>query len=176
MAERIQTASRAGALSGLALAAIAACTTIVRPFEGTVTHTYPDVVYGWKLPTACRGHTGTFNGVPLAPGQDFTLAECDEMQAADLRKTYDAEAACMDVGKLNANQLGAFLSLGFNIGTGAVCRSSIPRKVRAGQFGAACATIAEFDKANGKDCHLASSNCYGIIRRRTAETALCAQH
>lgn len=175
MSERIQTSSRAGALTALALAACAACTTIIRPFEGTVTHTYPDVVYGWKLPTACRGHTGTFNGAPLVAGQDFTLAECDEMESADLRKTFDAEAACMDVAKLNANQLGAFLSLGFNIGAGKVCSSSIPRKVKAGQIAAACATIAEFDKANGKDCHLAASNCYGIIRRRSAESALCAQ-
>lgn len=176
MAERIQTSSRAGALSALALAACAACSTIIRPFEGTVAHAYPDVVYGWKLPTACRGHTGAFKGVPLAPGQNFTLAECDEMESADLRKTYDAVAACMDVGKLNSNQLGAILSLGFNIGTGAVCRSSIPRKVNAGNSAAACATIAEFYKAGGQDCRQAGSNCRGIIRRRAAESALCAQH
>lgn len=171
MAERIQTASRGGAISALALAGIAACATIVRPFEGEVRHTYPDVVLGWKLPTACDGHTGP----ELHQGQTFTQAECDEMLSADLRKTYDAEAACMPVERLNANQLGAVLSLGFNIGAGAVCRSSIPGKVRAGQFGAACATIGEFTRAGGKDCRIAENNCSGIVRRRAAESALCAR-
>lgn len=171
MAERIQTNSRAGSLSALALAAIAACATIVRPFEGEVRHTYPDVVLGWKLPTACDGHTGP----ELHQGQTFAQAECDEMLAADLRKTYDAEAACMPVTRLNANQLGAFLSLGFNIGGGAVCRSSIPGKVKSGQFAAACATIGEFTRAGGKDCHVAANNCSGIVRRRVAESALCVR-
>lgn len=169
MADRFQTASRGGALTALALAAVAACTTIVRPFEGEVRHTYPDVVLGWKLPTACDGHTGP----ELHQGQTFTQAQCDEMLAADLRKTYDAEAACIPVERLNANQLGAFLSLGFNIGAGAVCRSSIPVKVRAGNVAGACATIAEFDRAGGKDCHVAANNCAGIVRRRSAEVALC---
>ena len=169
MADRIQTASRGGALTALALAAIAAATTIINPAEGTVLHTYPDVVRGWKLPTACRGHTGP----ELHQGQTFTLAECDEMESADLRKTYDGLAPCFGGAKLNSNQLGAFLSLGFNIGTGAVCRSSIPRKAQAGNMAAACATIEEFDKAGGKDCHLASNNCLGVIRRRSAERALC---
>lgn len=169
MADRIQTASRAGALSALALAACAAATTIINPSEGLVLHTYPDAVYLWKLPTACRGHTGP----ELHQGQTFTVAECDAMEAGDLRKTYDGLAPCFGGAKLNANQLGAFLSLGFNIGTGAVCRSSIPRKVQAGNVAAACATIEEFDRANGKDCHIRANNCFGVIDRRHRERMLC---
>lgn len=171
MTERIQTASRGGALTALALAAIAAATTIINPAEGTVLHTYPDVVRGWKLPTACRGHTGP----ELHQGQVFTVAECDEMERADLTKTYDGLAPCFgsSLQRLNRNQLGAFLSLGFNIGAGAVCRSSIPRKVQAGNVAAACATIEEFDKSDGKDCHDKANHCFGVITRRAHERALC---
>lgn len=171
MADRIQTATRGGALTALALAAIAAATTVVNPAEGLVLHTYPDAVYLWKLPTACRGHTGP----ELHQGQTFTVAECDAMEAADLRKTYDALAPCFggSLEHLNPNQLGAFLSLGFNIGAGAVCRSSIPRKVQAGNVAAACATIEEFDLANKKDCHVRANNCFGVIERRHRERALC---
>ena len=173
MADRIQTASRGGQIAGLMLAAIVTATTIVRPAEGEVRRTYPDVVLGWAKATACDGHTGTFHGVALAPGQVFTAAECQEMLSADLRKTWDAEAACMPMERLNQNQAGAILDLGFNIGAGAVCRSSIPGKVRAGQYAAACATIGEFDRAGGKDCHDPANHCAGIITRRAHETALC---
>lgn len=171
MADRIQTATRGGALTALALAAIAAATTVINPSEGTVLHTYPDAVYLWKLPTACRGHTGP----ELRQGQTFTVAECDEMEAADLRKTYDAMAQCFgsSLERLNANQFGAFISLGFNIGPGAVCRSSIPRKVRAGNVAAACATIEQFDRAGKLDCHIKANNCFGVISRRSRERALC---
>lgn len=169
MADRIQTSSRAAQLSGLALAAIAAATAIVKPSEGEVLHTYPDVVLGWSRATACDGHTDP----SLRPGMSFTSAECDDMLHADLRKTYDQEAACLPVERLNANQLGAFVDLGFNAGAGSVCRSSIPGKVKSGRVAAACATIAEFDKSGGRDCHIASNNCAGIITRRTKETALC---
>lgn len=171
MSDRIQTATRGGALTALAIAAIAAATTIVDPSEGLVLHTYPDAVYLWKLPTACRGHTGP----ELHQGQVFTPAECEDMEKADLRKVYDGLATCFggSLARLNANQLGAFIDLGFNVGAGAVCRSSIPRKVQAGNVAAACATIEEFDKANGKDCHVKANNCRGVIDRRSRARALC---
>jgi len=172
MTERVQTVSRAGQLTGLALAAIAAATAIVKPSEGEVLHTYPDVVLGWAKTTACDGHTNP----SLRPGMTFTAAECDDMLHADLRKTYDAEAKCMPVARLSANELGAFLDLGFNIGAGAVCRSSIPGKVKSGRIEAACATIAEFDHAGGKDCHVEANHCGGIITRRAKELALCERH
>ncbi len=170
MAERLPPPK--GALAALVLAATAAATTITHPFEGEVRHTYPDVVYGWKLPTACRGHTGP----ELHQGQTFTEAECDELEHADLTKTFDGLRPCFGdaaLARLNANQLGAILSLGFNIGSGAVCRSSIPAKVKAGQIGAACATIGAYVYAGGKDCRIAANNCAGIPRRRAAEVALC---
>lgn len=169
MADRIPTSSRAAQLSGLALAAIAAATGIIKPSEGEVLHTYPDVVLGWSRATACDGHTDP----SLKPGMTFTVDECDDMLHADLRKTYDQEAACMPIARLNANQAGAILDLGYNAGAGTVCRSSIPGKVKAGQIAAACATIVEFDKSDGKDCHVASNHCLGIIHRRAVETALC---
>ncbi len=175
MAERLPPPR--GALLALVLAACGAATTITHPFEGNVPRAYPDIVYGWKLPTACRGHTGqTPDGRPLAPGMTFTPAECDEMERADLTKTFDGLRPCIGDAallKLNANQLGAMLSLGYNLGAGAVCRSSIPSKLRAGNVAGACATIAEFHWAGGKDCNDPANKCGGIPRRRGAETALC---
>lgn len=146
-------------------AAIAVCAlagSCLAPFEGRVLHTYPDVVYGWKLPTACDGHTGP----ELQRGQQFTPAECDELRNADLRKTYDALAPCFHEAKLSDNEMAAYLSLAFNVGAGAVCRSSIPDKVLIGRRIDACNTILQFNRAGGVVM-------LGLVRRRAAENALC---
>lgn len=175
MAERLPPPK--GALAALVLAALGAATTITHPFEGNIPHTYPDVIYGWKVTTACRGHTGLgLDGKPLEPGQTFTKAECDELEHADLTKTFDSLRPCFGdqaLLKLNQNQLGAFLSMGYNMGAGAVCRSSIPGKVKAGQLGSACATITQFHYAGKLDCNDPANHCAGIPRRRAAERALC---
>lgn len=147
---------------GAALAVLTLAGACLAPFEGRVLHTYPDVVYGWKLPTACDGHTGP----ELRPGQTFTPAECDEMRNADLEKTYDALAPCLDTERLSQQELAAYLSLAYNVGAGAVCRSSIPFKVRHGNRLAACNTILEFNKAGGQVLR-------GLVRRRAAENSLC---
>jgi len=173
---------RSKATAAAAVCALAgAC---LAPFEGRVLHTYPDAVYGWKLPTACDGHTGP----ELRAGQVFTPAECDEMRQADLTKTYDALAPCFGNARLSDQELGAYLSLAYNNGAGAVCHSSIPAKVKAGQRAAACAVIGEFinagwirpPKTDGptdpglrRDCRIKANGCAGIPRRRAAESALC---
>jgi lysozyme len=161
MAEWIpQRSPRSKVAAAAAVCALAgAC---LAPFEGRVLHTYPDAVYGWKLPTACDGHTGP----ELRPGQTFTPAECDELRAADLRKTYDALAPCFHEAKVSDNEMAAYLSLAFNVGAGAICRSSIPDKLLTGRHGEACNTILQFNRAGGRVLA-------GLTRRRAAERDLC---
>ena len=132
------------------------------PFEGRVLHTYPDPVYHWQLPTACDGHTGP----ELRQGQTFTNVQCDEMRAADLTKTYEAMAPCFGSVAISDEEWAAYLSLAYNVGPQAICRSSIPRKVHAGQRIQACDTILEFNRAGGQVLA-------GLVRRRAAENALC---
>lgn len=157
----------------LALAAAACCALaapIVTRFEGRVTHTYPDVVYGWKVPTACDGHTGP----EVRAGQTFTDAQCETMLHQDLTKEFDGLAKCMPLDA-PTHELAAYLDLAHNIGPAAVCRSSIPRKLKAGQHAAACATISEFKFVGGRDCSLPkyARACGGIIWRRAVERSLC---
>lgn len=47
-------------------------------------------------------------------------------------------------------EYSAYLSLTYNIGVGAFCKSSIPVKVQAGQYEEACKTILLYNKAQGK--------------------------
>lgn len=150
------------ARAGAAAAVLALAGACLAPFEGRVLHTYPDAVYGWKLPTACDGHTGP----ELHAGQAFTPADCDEMRAADLEKTWDGLAPCFGNVVLSNDEAAAYLSLAYNVGARAVCGSSIPRKLRAGLRAQACATILDFNRAAGQVL-------LGLVRRRAAENALC---
>lgn len=147
---------------GAAAAVLALAGACLAPFEGRVLHTYPDAVYGWKLPTACDGHTGP----ELRAGQLFAPADCDEMRAADLEKTWDGLAPCFGNIELSNDEAAAYLSLAYNVGPHAVCVSSIPAKVKRGARAQACATILEFNRAAGRVL-------LGLVRRRTAENALC---
>lgn len=65
------------------------------------------------------------------------------------------------------------LDLGYNVGVGAVCKSSINAKVQSENYAAACATITQFRFAAGKDCSIRSNNCFGVWRRRQWAQAMC---
>lgn len=155
--------------TGIGAVVVALAVPIVNHFEGKVNKTYPDVVAGWKITTACYGHTGP----ELKPGMTFTDEECAELRNADLTHIYDDLTRCLPIATMPTYEQAAFLSLGFNGGAAMICNSSIPKKLEAGDHAAACATISDFYIASKKDCRVASNNCSGIVRRRAAERALC---
>ena len=149
------------------------------PQEGRVKVVYRDVAGNL---TACDGHTGP----ELELGQAFTDEECNELLAADLTTHYDRIARCLPLERMGINQQAAMLDLEFN--TGAVCFSTLPRWWNAGDAARACATIESFyyagwirrpktlgpaDPGLRRDCRIAENGCRGIIRRRSAERALC---
>ena len=85
--------------------------------------------------------------------------------------------ACLGDVPLYQHEFDAYVDLAYNVGAGAVCKSSIPRKLKAGQYEAACKTILSFDKItlNGKlvSCHDPKNNCKGIIKDRERVYKMC---
>lgn len=67
---------------------------------------------------------------------------------------------------LHQYEFDAYVSLTYNIGGGAFCRSSIPAKVQAGQYEEACKTIFLYNRAGGKVLR-------GLVNRREAEYKTC---
>lgn len=153
------------------LACCTAAGTVLKPFEGRMREVYPDVVWGWKVPTVCDGHTGP----DVVRGAKFTDAECDQLLHADLRKTFDALAAdnCLGDVQLEQYEMAAYISVAYNMGTGTFCKGSFKTKLKAGDHVGACDLIAQYRFANGLDCAIKINNCGGIVRRREAERALC---
>lgn len=131
---------------------------IVARWEGTIPKTYRDPV---GILTACTGHTGP----ELRMGQTFTAAECDEMLANDLVSQARGVQDCISE-PMSDNEIAAYTSFAFNVGTDAFCRSTLARKLNAGDHAGACAELSRWTMARGQVLS-------GLVKRRAAERQLC---
>lgn len=146
--------------SALAGATLAACVTLVSGFEGKRNYTYFDIV---GVPTYCYGETLNAGRV----GTYHDDQQCNAKLTAALRRTYSAEVACVpSLPTKPSNEIAAFISLGYNVGAGGICRSSIPRRLAAKEDYSGCERIRDFDRAGGRVVR-------GLTIRRNAEAALC---
>lgn len=154
---RVKTISAALAAASVAVGTIAT-------FEGYVPTGYPDPALGVSLPTACWGST---KGVVI--GRRYSEQECMAMLADDVVKHGLDIAPCLPEG-LPLETHAAFVSFGFNVGTGAFCKSTLSRKAKAGDLAGACAELSKWNKArvNGT-----LTVMRGLDRRRKAERELC---
>jgi lysozyme len=137
---------------------------LIKEFEGCRLTAYPDPGTGGEPYTIGYGHTGTVNGEPVAPGMTITQDTADDLLAHDLG--YFEEGVNGMVNRdLTPNQFGALVSLAYNIGLGALSRSTVLHDVNAGDFEGAAAAFAMW--SDGADGPLP-----GLVRRRAAEMAL----
>lgn len=145
------TAGAAGAI-GVALA-------IIPGFEGERHKVYRDVV---GVATYCIGETKNPQW-----GKVYTHEECQKLLEGRLEEFRAALRKCVHVA-LPAPVEGAMLSLEYNIGAGAFCKSSIARKLNAGDFAGACDSLMLYDRAGGRVIE-------GLRRRRAAERQVCLE-
>lgn len=150
---------RKAAIGGISAAAIAAAALIVPNFEGTRFRVYRDVV---GIPTYCTGETKNPNWNHV-----YTKAECNTILEGRLAEFDAGVRSCVTVD-LPVNRETAYISLAYNIGIGAFCRSSVVRHENEGEPGAACDAMLAFDKAGGRVIS-------GLQKRRKAEHALCVE-
>ncbi|MDR2113415.1 MAG: lysozyme [Candidatus Accumulibacter sp.] len=130
---------------------------------------------------------GTTRGPDLAPlkgGEQIAPEAAVRLAFRDLKRHEDNLKQCLGGADLFQHEYDAFLSLDTN--TGGVCASSIPDKLKAGDYAAACKTILDFDgfctkpkitNAAGKKVCPPGARIVlpGLVRRRNAEYRLCAE-
>ncbi len=131
---------------------------LIKKFEGCRLSTYFDIV---GILSIGIGHV-------CKPGEDFS-AGITEQQALDLLQS-DLRIAIRSVLKLitaplTDNQLGALTSFTFNLGGGALQRSTLRRKINRGE-----SPKGEWEKW----CFAGGRKSIGLLRRRQAEAALYA--
>ena len=137
-------------------AAIALAVPVVMHFEGKRNDPYSDVV---GVRTVCYGET---RGVEE---RRYTDAECSAMLLKALHE-FNAEIGRCITRPVPDNVRAAILSWAYNVGSDAACKSTLMKKLNAGDFPGACAELSRWTMAAGKVYP-------GLVRRRAAERALC---
>lgn len=136
------------------------CEAPLKNKPGYVT-TYRDEV---GVLTIGHGHTNLGNVPPhIKEGDIWSLAQCDQALANDMAKFESDVLRIMEGFALHQGQFDALVSFDFN--TGALGRSSLPKKIKAGQVIAAMNTLEQYNHAGGRVLA-------GLTRRRKAERLL----
>lgn len=130
---------------------------LVKQFEGLRLKAYKCPAGVW---TIGYGHTGK----DVEKGMVITEAQAEALLVSDLSKFADGVRRRVKV-PLNSNQFSALVSLAFNIGLGAFGKSTLLRKLNAGNYDAAPAQILRWNKVGDKELR-------GLTRRREAEVVL----
>lgn len=144
---------------GTLAAALALAVPLIAGFEGKRNVGYADPAPAGYA-TICYGHKQI--GVI---GKYMTDAQCVALLNADAARHGVDIAACLPAN-LPSESLGAFISIGFNLGSPAFCKSSMARDARAGKLAQACADLSKYVWAGNRQLP-------GLIRRRASERALC---
>ena len=145
-------------LTGTLATVIGICTPVVAYFEGVIPNTYSDPV---GIPTICYGHTGP----DVTPGRVATMEECTALLAGDLAKANASVHRCIG-SEMLPHQEAALTSFTYNVGEGNLCRSTLARRANLGDWFGACNELPKWKFAHGIELP-------GLVKRRTAERALC---
>jgi lysozyme len=137
-------------LSAAALIGIA----VSEEFRGAA---YQDIVGVWTI------GWGTTQGVKAGDKIDPTKALQRKLE--DVQKFEGALKRCVTV-PLHQHEYDAYISLAYNIGSGAFCRSTLVRKLNAGDYAGACQQILVWNKAGGREVR-------GLTLRREREFKQC---
>lgn len=148
----IRKATIGGLTGAVALAAY-----LLMPFEGKHLTAYLDPP---GIPTICYGHT---KGVKL--GDRATDAQCTEYLKEDLA-VADAAVTRLVKVKITQETRAALISFVYNTGEGNFARSTLLRKLNAGDVRGACNELPRWVYAKGVKLN-------GLVRRREAEREMC---
>ena len=130
-------------------------------FEGKRLVAYDDGVGVW---TIGFGTTIYPNGIKVKKGDTCTEAQAKEYMAHDLKKFELAVNGAVNI-PLNQNQFDALVSLAYNIGTGAFNKSTLVKKLNAGDIRGAADQFDVWVNAGGK-------RMQGLVNRRAKEKEL----
>jgi len=144
-------AAAAGGLMTLTVA-------MVTEFEGYDPNPYLDPI---GVLTVCYGHTGP----DIIPTKTYTKAECKALLEKDLAIVAKAVNPLIKVSIPDYTR-AALYSFTYNVGTGAFSRSTLLKKLNAGDQTGACNELKRWIYAGGVKWK-------GLMTRREVEKAVC---
>lgn len=135
---------------------------LIKAREGVVLTAYLDSVDVWTIGV---GHTSAAGSPKVVPGMKISAAEADEILSRDLWVFEKAVNGAVRV-PLNQNEFDALVSLAFNIGAGAFAKSTLVKKLNAGDRQGAADQFLVWNKGTVKGKKVAIK---GLTNRRAAE-------
>lgn len=138
--------------------AIAIAASMIKPLEGIKYVPYRDVV---GVLTVCYGTTGP----DVIEGKVYTKEECEYFLQRDLKK-IERQILPMIKPELPKPTKAALYSFTYNVGVGAFSRSTLLKKLNAGDITGACSELKLWVYAGGQKWK-------GLITRRQIEDEVC---
>lgn len=135
---------------------LSVCVACVATEEGLRTVAYKDPV---GIPTICFGET---KNVKL--GDTATTEECKAMLGDRVLEFGRGVDSCVNA-PMTPNRKAGLTSFSYNVGTDAFCKSTLVKKINAGDP-AACDELLRWTTAKG-------IKLPGLVKRREQERALC---
>lgn len=129
---------------------------LIKRFEGVMLDAYDDGVGVWTIGV---GHT-----LGVKRTDKITMAQADEFLRADLEDAEDAVHRLVQV-PLNQGQIDSLVSFTFNLGAGALQKSTLLKKLNAGDMQGAADQFLVWVNAGGRPLP-------GLVKRRIAERML----
>ena len=117
------------------------------------------------VPTYGHGSTRKADGSPVRMGDTITRQQAAELVNKDASQFAAAIKRCVTV-PLTQGEFDAYVSLTYNIGAGAFCKSTLVKRLNAGDYAGACAEIKRWDKMGGKVLR-------GLTARSEREYRMC---
>ena len=124
------------------------------------------------VPTIGFGSTRRQDGAPVQMGDRTTPPQALAQKLRDVRQ-FEGELKGCVTAPLTQGEYDSLVSLAYNVGAGAVCRSTMVRLHNAGRHAEACAQFDRWTYFQGKDCREPANRCSGLAKRRAAERAMC---
>lgn len=134
---------------------------LVCKFEGCVLTAYPDPGTNAEPWTIGYGHTSAAGDPPVTRGMKITKERALDILKSDLVKVERQVANLVKV-PVTQDQFDVLVDFTFNVGPGNLSRSTLLRKLNAGDYDAVPGELAKWNKAAGKVLP-------GLVRRRAAE-------
>lgn len=169
---------------------IAALTLSAAGFAGIVLHEgYSNnaiIPVPGDVPTVGFGSTVHEDGSPVKMGETIAPPKAVRLSVAHIAKDEKGMRQCLgDGAQLYQHEWDAYTSFTYNVGLRNFCSSSIPAKVRAGQYAEACQVMGQYVCGPATQATRAKpgQKCYhptrplrvlqGLVNRRGEEVATC---
>ena len=139
------------------------CIDLIKKFEGFRSESYQDSVGVW---TVGYGSTMWPDGKKVQPGQRMTIQEAEAVMTWELTRKGKEILSGLPTTIINQNQYDALVSFAYNLGVGALLKSTLFKKLKVNPNDPSIRTeFMRWVNAGGK-------RLTGLVGRREAEANL----